>query len=153
MTADAWLVMKESKQVAVLSGSLLTFGAAWFYAGRTAVRAAIRASHPPPVQALEEAREALEAEQAKGVRLEVELAEARQRLERMEELDRELQKYRWVQKYITVLHWGCARACDAELQAWVHGRPCCFVFAIRVSAKRLCDTELFVQSERFFAGA
>ncbi|KAI3430306.1 hypothetical protein D9Q98_004902 [Chlorella vulgaris] len=45
-------------------------------------------------KALEEARAALEAEQAKGVRLEVELAEARQSLERMEELDRELQKYR-----------------------------------------------------------
>ena len=51
---------------------------------------------PPclPVQALEEARAALEAEQAKSMRLEVELAEAQQKLGRMEELERELQKYR-----------------------------------------------------------
>lgn len=60
------------------------------------------------MQALEEARAALEAEQAKGVKLEVELAEARQRLERMEELDRELQKYRWAIQclWITVLYRG-----------------------------------------------
>jgi hypothetical protein len=36
----------------------------------------------------------LEAEQGRSMRLEVELAEARQALGRMEELDRELQKYR-----------------------------------------------------------
>ena len=46
-------------------------------------------------QAAEEARGALEAEQAQAMRLEVELAEARQQLGRMEELERELQKYRW----------------------------------------------------------
>ncbi|PRW20510.1 acyl- -binding domain-containing 4 [Chlorella sorokiniana] len=45
-------------------------------------------------KAAEEARAALEAEQAKAMRLEVELAEARQQLGRMEELERELQKYR-----------------------------------------------------------
>ena len=45
-------------------------------------------------QALEEARAAVEAEQGRSMRLEVELAEARQALGRMEELERELQKYR-----------------------------------------------------------
>ncbi|KAL4422567.1 hypothetical protein ABPG75_008764 [Micractinium tetrahymenae] len=45
-------------------------------------------------KALEEARAALEAEQSRGMQLEVELAEAQQRLGRMEELERELQKYR-----------------------------------------------------------
>ncbi|KAL4424739.1 hypothetical protein ABPG77_000082 [Micractinium sp. CCAP 211/92] len=45
-------------------------------------------------KALDEARTALEAEQAKSMRLEVELAEAQQKLGRMEELERELQKYR-----------------------------------------------------------
>lgn len=49
---------------------------------------------PPLVQSLEEVRAALEAEQGKSMRLEVELAEARQQLGRMEELERELQKYR-----------------------------------------------------------
>jgi hypothetical protein len=46
-------------------------------------------------QGLEEVRAALEAEQARAVRLEVELAEARRQLARMEELERELTKYRW----------------------------------------------------------
>jgi hypothetical protein len=45
-------------------------------------------------QGLEEARAALEAEQARGVQLEVALAEARRELGRMEELERELQRYR-----------------------------------------------------------
>lgn len=45
-------------------------------------------------RALEEARAALEGEQGKAMRLEVELAEAQQKLERMEELERELEKYR-----------------------------------------------------------
>lgn len=50
-------------------------------------------SHPP-LQAADEARAGLEAEQARAVRLEVELAEARQALGRMQELERELQKHR-----------------------------------------------------------
>ncbi|PSC67948.1 acyl-binding domain-containing 4-like isoform X1 isoform A [Micractinium conductrix] len=45
-------------------------------------------------KALEEARTALEAEQGRAMRLEVEVAEAQQALGRMEELERELQKYR-----------------------------------------------------------
>lgn len=49
---------------------------------------------PSPLQSLEETRAALEAEQGKSMRLEVELAEAAQKLGRMEELERELQKYR-----------------------------------------------------------
>ena len=45
-------------------------------------------------QALEEARAAAEAEQGRSMRLEVDLAEARQDLGRMEELEKELQHYR-----------------------------------------------------------
>lgn len=48
----------------------------------------------PSAQGLEEARAALEAEQARAVQLEVALAEARQQLGRMEELERELARYR-----------------------------------------------------------
>lgn len=66
---------------------------------RLALHAGLATSRPLvpprlPAQALDEARTALEAEQAKSMRLEVELAEAQQKLSRMEELERELQKYR-----------------------------------------------------------
>ncbi|KAI7839120.1 hypothetical protein COHA_007124 [Chlorella ohadii] len=55
---------------------------------------AVAAAAAEAEKAAEEARAALEAEQAKSMRLEVEVAEARQELGRMEELERELQKYR-----------------------------------------------------------
>jgi len=46
------------------------------------------------VQALAEARGALEGEQGKVVKLEVEVAELRQQLGRMGELEKELEQYR-----------------------------------------------------------
>lgn len=61
-------------------------------------------------QALEEARTALEAEQGRAMRLEVEVAEAQQALGRMEELERELQKYRCVCVYA-----GCVHMCVPDV--------------------------------------